>query len=119
MRTRADLHENRLFKSAFLLLCCSFLDLVDLKNGFGSKFYTRKWYREVWRTKINPFHDKNAALQHVENATPFTRNAVVNATPSSEMVTVRAVLSRVENRTPQPEMTLKMQPLKQKCNVEM
>ena len=34
-----------------------FLDLLDLKNGTGSKFYTGKWYSEVWKRKIKLFHD--------------------------------------------------------------
>ena len=59
MRIGADLHENRLFmKSAVLGLFCSFLDLLDLKNGSGSKFYAGKWYREVWKPKINAFRVK-------------------------------------------------------------
>ena len=35
-----------------------FLDLLDLKNGTGSKFYTGKWYSEVWKRKIKLFHEK-------------------------------------------------------------
>ena len=35
-----------------------FLDLLDLKNGSGSKFYTRKWYSEVWKRKIKLFYGK-------------------------------------------------------------
>ena len=45
----ADLHENRLFieKRCFRFSFWSFLSLLDLKNGSGSKFCTGKWYREV------------------------------------------------------------------------
>ena len=43
----ADLQENLLFmKNAILDLFWSFLDLLDLKNGSGSKFYAGKWYLE-------------------------------------------------------------------------
>ena len=56
----ADLHENQLFIKNFVLgLFWSFLDLLDLKNGSGSKFYAGKWYREVWKLKIMPFHAKS------------------------------------------------------------
>ncbi|MEC8290313.1 MAG: hypothetical protein VX007_11890, partial [Pseudomonadota bacterium] len=41
-----------------------------------------------------------------------------NATPSSE-IGEGVIFAGAENRTPQPEMASKMQPLKQKCNVEM
>ena len=36
-----------------------FLDLLDLKNESGSKFYTGKWYSEVWKRKIKLFHEKS------------------------------------------------------------
>ena len=39
-----------------------FLDLLDFKNGSGSKFYAGKWYREVWKPKINLFRDKTMNL---------------------------------------------------------
>ena len=55
----ADLPENRLFiKHMFLSLFWSFLDLLDRKNECGSKFYAGKWYREVWKLKINLFRAK-------------------------------------------------------------
>ena len=38
----ADLHENFLLKNAVLDPFCEFLDLLELKNGSGSKFYARK-----------------------------------------------------------------------------
>ena len=63
MRIGADLRENRLFmKNTALALIWSFLDLLDLKNGSGSKFYAGKWYREVWKPKIELFHYKHAIL---------------------------------------------------------
>ena len=34
-----------------------FLDLLDLKNASGSRFYTGKWYPEVWKPKIKIFRD--------------------------------------------------------------
>ena len=40
MRGGADLHENGLFiEKAVFALFWSFLDLLDLRNGSGSKFY--------------------------------------------------------------------------------
>ena len=35
-----------------------FLDLLDLKNGSGSKFRVEWYDREVWRSKIKPFRNK-------------------------------------------------------------
>ena len=59
----ADLHENRLFmKNLILDPFWSFLDLLDVKNGSGSKFYAGKWYQEVWKPKINLFRDKTMNL---------------------------------------------------------
>ena len=59
----ADLHENRLlFKNAVLHLFWSFLDLLDLKNGSGSKFYGGKCFREVWKPKNKLFRDKSMNL---------------------------------------------------------
>ena len=59
----ADLHKNRLFiKNTILSVFWSFLDVLDLKNGSGSKFYAGKWYREVWKPKINLFRDKTVNL---------------------------------------------------------
>ena len=56
----ADLHENQLFlKNMFVDLFWSFLDLLDLKNGSGSKFYAGKWYREVWKPKFKQFYEKS------------------------------------------------------------
>ena len=41
-----------------------FLDLLDLKNGSGSKFCIG-WYRgEVWKRKMKRFHAKSLKLQH-------------------------------------------------------
>ena len=51
-----------LLKTSVLGLFWSFLDLLDLKNGSGSKFYAGKWYREVWKPKINLFRDKTMNL---------------------------------------------------------
>ena len=51
-------------KNAILGLFWSFLSLLDLKNGSGSKFYARKWYRDVWKPQISQFHDKNVKLQN-------------------------------------------------------
>ena len=51
-----------LLKNAVLGLFWSFLDLLHLKNGSGSKFYAGKWYREVWKPKITVFHGKNVIL---------------------------------------------------------
>ena len=52
----ADLHENQLLlKNVVLGLFWSFLDLLDLKNGSGSKFYARKWYRDLWKPKFKTF----------------------------------------------------------------
>ena len=63
MRIGADLHENQRFiEKIGLRLFWSFLDLLDLKNGSGSKFYAGKWYREVWKPKINLFRDKTMNL---------------------------------------------------------
>ena len=45
-------------KKIILDLFWSFLDLLDLKNGSGSKFYAGKWYREVWRSKFKLFYEK-------------------------------------------------------------
>ena len=58
-----------------------FLDLLDLKNGSGSKFRSFWWYPEVCTTKINPFHEKSMiqrvggwrarrTLAETENKTP-------------------------------------------------
>ena len=47
-----------LLKNVVLDLFWSFLGLLDLKNGSGSKFYARKWYREVWRSKFKLFYEK-------------------------------------------------------------
>ena len=59
----ADLNENLLFiKNMILGLFWSFLDLLDLKNGSGSKFYGGKRYREVWKPKIKPFRCQNVIL---------------------------------------------------------
>ena len=53
-------HENRpLLKNAVLGLFWSFWDLLDLKNGSGSKFRVEWYYREVWKSKIKPFHGKS------------------------------------------------------------
>ena len=47
---RADLHENQLFtKNMCFGLFWQFLNLLDLKNGSGSKFYAWKWYWDVWK----------------------------------------------------------------------
>ena len=63
LRKGADLHEMQLFiENVVLSLFWSFLDLLDVKNGSGSKFYTGKWYREVWKPKINLFRDKTMNL---------------------------------------------------------
>ena len=48
-----------LMKNALLDLFVSFLSLLDLKNGSGSKFYARKWYRDLRKPKMNLFRDKN------------------------------------------------------------
>ena len=46
-------------KNAGLGLFWSFLDLLDLKNGSGSKFRVEWWYQEVWKSKLKLFHDKS------------------------------------------------------------
>ena len=48
-----------LLKNADLGQFWSFLDLLDLKNGSGSKFRLKWWYREVWKSKFKPFRDKS------------------------------------------------------------
>ena len=56
MRGGADLHENLLFiENVILGLFWSFWDLLDLKNGSGSKFYARKWYQDLWKPKFKTF----------------------------------------------------------------
>ena len=37
----------------------SFLDLLDVRNGSGSKFQVYGWYREVCTTKISSFRGKS------------------------------------------------------------
>ena len=60
----ADLHENQLFiEKQYFRPIWPFWDLLDLKNGSGSKFRLKWWYREVWKPKIKLFHDKNMKLQ--------------------------------------------------------
>ena len=39
-----------------------FLDLLDVRNGSGSKFRVYGWYREVYTMKISSFHEKNVKL---------------------------------------------------------
>ena len=46
-------------KNVVLGQFCSFLDLLDLKNGSGSKFRLKWWYREVWKSKLKLFRDKS------------------------------------------------------------
>ena len=59
----ADLHKNQLLlKNVVLSHFWSFLDLLDLKNGSGSKFYAGKCYREVWKSKLKPFRNKSMIL---------------------------------------------------------
>ena len=53
-------HENRLLlKNTFLDQFWPFLDLLDLKNGSGSKFRVEWCYREVWKPKIKAFRGKS------------------------------------------------------------
>ena len=47
-----------LLKNGVFRLFGSFWGLLDLKNGSGSKFRLKWWYREVWNHKIKPFRDK-------------------------------------------------------------
>jgi hypothetical protein len=65
-----------LLKNVVLGLFWSFLELLDLKIGSRSKFYTGKWYREVWRTKISPFRDKSVKLQFLNDTCAWTPNKV-------------------------------------------
>ena len=59
-------HENRLLlKNAVLGLFWSFWDLLDLKNGSGSKFYARKWYWDLRKPKIKLFRCKNVKFSVV------------------------------------------------------
>ena len=51
-----------LWKNAVVSVFWSFLDLLDLKNGSGSKFDAGKRYREIWKPKINLFRDKTMNL---------------------------------------------------------
>ena len=48
-----------LLKNVVLGQFWPFLDLLDLKNGSGSKFYVIHTRREVWRSKLRPFRDKS------------------------------------------------------------
>ena len=43
---------NILMVGPFLAHFWPFLDLLDLKHGSGSKFYTGKLYRQVWNSKL-------------------------------------------------------------------
>ena len=53
-------HENRLFIEKLVLAqFWPFLDLLDLKNGSGSKFRVEWCYREVWKPKIKAFRGKS------------------------------------------------------------
>ena len=63
-RGRPPRKSTFFMKNAVLGPFWSFLDLLDLKNGSGSKFYAGKWYRDVWRTKINPFRVKSMKLSN-------------------------------------------------------
>ena len=78
----ADLHETRLVHENNVLdYFWPFLDLLDLKNGSGSKFRVYGWNREVCTTKLSPFHKKSVIqrvggwrarrnLAQTENKTP-------------------------------------------------
>ena len=48
-----------LLKNAILDLFWPFWGLLDVKNGSGSKFCTRKWYREVQKSKFKHFRDES------------------------------------------------------------
>ena len=48
-----------LLKNAVLVHFWLISDLLDLKNGSGSKFQSFWWYRDVCTTKISPFHEKS------------------------------------------------------------
>ena len=63
MRIGADLHENRfVIEKHVLNLFWSFLNLLDLENGSGSKFYARKWYWPIWKPKVKAFRVKTMNL---------------------------------------------------------
>ena len=65
MRIGADLHENLLFtKYVIFGLFWSIWDLLDFINGSGSKFYARKWYRDLWKRKFKALHDNSIILWH-------------------------------------------------------
>ena len=51
-------------KNVILDLFWSFLGLLDLKNGSGSNFYARKWYRDLLKPKFKAFHDNSMILWH-------------------------------------------------------
>ena len=60
-RNWADLTRNAFFTNNLVVGSCLdhfglFLDLLDLKNGSGSRFYSGKWY-PIWKPKIKLFHD--------------------------------------------------------------
>ena len=48
-----------LLKNAVLGHFWPFLDLLDVRNGSGSKFRVYGWYPEVCTTKISPFRGKS------------------------------------------------------------
>ena len=50
----------------------------------------------------------------LQKCNPLAQNAAHNATPSSEIASVRAVLSGAEKRTPAHEIAPEMRPLEQK-----
>ena len=63
-RGRPPRKSTFFMKNGTLVLFWSFLDLLDLKNGSGSKFYTGKWYRDLWKPKFNSFRGNFAILWH-------------------------------------------------------
>ena len=48
-----------LLKNAVLEHFWPFLDLLDVRNGSGSKFRVYGWYRDLCTTKISPFRGKS------------------------------------------------------------
>ena len=52
---------NFLLKNIVLAHFWSFLDLLGLKNGSGSKFYAGNCYREVWKPRIKLFRKNSGA----------------------------------------------------------
>ena len=74
----------------------SFLNLLNFKNGSGSKFYTREWYRGVWRPKIQngQGHRDDRAKNSAKKVKDLKAPSDLHATLASLAVAAR-LLSRL------------------------